>query len=51
MALICQCPTKGTDLSVPSQIEQDFIALQLNMRPRKRFDIQMSDRSHGRGDA
>ncbi|MNJ43599.1 hypothetical protein D3C77_386110 [compost metagenome] len=31
---------KGTDLSVHSQEELDAIALQLNMRPRKRFDFK-----------
>jgi IS30 family transposase len=30
---------RGTDLSVHSQEELDAIALQLNMRPRKRFDF------------
>ncbi|CAM5473111.1 Transcriptional regulator (Fragment) OS=Stutzerimonas stutzeri OX=316 GN=LO50_09995 PE=3 SV=1 [Stutzerimonas stutzeri] len=31
---------KGTDLSVHSQEELNAIALQLNMRPRKRFDFK-----------
>ena len=31
---------KGTDLSVHSQEELDAIALELNMRPRKRFDFK-----------
>lgn len=33
-------PPKGTDLSVHSQEELDAIALELNMRPRKRFDFK-----------
>jgi len=31
---------KGADLSKRSQEELDAIALQLNMRPRKRFDFK-----------
>ena len=31
---------KGTDLSGQSQAQLDAIALQLNMRPRKRFDFK-----------
>lgn len=38
---------KGTDLSTHSHEELDAIALQLNMRPRKRFDFKMPDLGHG----
>lgn len=38
--LICQYLPKGTDLSRHSQEELDAIALELNIRPRKRFDFK-----------
>lgn len=38
--LIRQYLPKGTDLSIHSQQELNAIALQLNMRPRKRFDFK-----------
>jgi len=40
MILIRQYLPKGTDLSKHSQEELDAIVLQLNMRPRKRFDFR-----------
>ncbi|MEG6624330.1 IS30 family transposase, partial [Pseudomonas aeruginosa] len=39
-ALIRQYLPKGTDLSEHSKEERDAIALQFNMRPRKRFDYE-----------
>ncbi|MGP5891721.1 IS30 family transposase [Pseudomonas aeruginosa] len=42
--LIRQYLPKGTDLSVHSQEELDAIALQLNMRPRKRFESSAPSR-------
>jgi IS30 family transposase len=38
--MIRQYLPKGTDLSGHSQEQLDAIALQLNMRPRKRFDFK-----------
>src|SRR3546814_17623225 len=45
--LIRQYLPKGTDLSVHSQEKLDAIALQLNMRTRKRFDFKYPIEARG----
>ena len=49
--LVRQYLPKGTDLSAHSQEQLDAIALQLNMRPRKRFDFKCPIEVMGKGDA